>query len=137
MGLRLIRDALGVMALWFVSLVHVGVRPQVSQAEAFKQFQQYQRQQEQNDAILHSDWMISHFDLQQNQELAQIEKHFEGTDGNIHDLTGEHNKLAREVSEAHGEQTVWFGIISVGVTAVGGLALNNLYRLRKDEDKKT
>lgn len=132
---HLIRNALGVIALWFVSLVPIGLRPQINTQQQFKQFQEYQRQQEQNDAIVHSDWMISHFDLAQNQELAQIEKHFEGTDGNVKELTGQHNGLAREVSEAHGEQTVWFGILSAGVLAIGTLAVSNMMRLRKDEEK--
>jgi uncharacterized protein HemX len=131
---HLIRNALGVIALWFVSLVPTGVRPQVN-AQQYKQFQEYQRQQEQLDAITHSDWMISHYDLQQNQELNQIEEHFRRADGDIENLRNKHESLLGEVRESHGEQTVWFSIISAALLGVGALAVNNMMRLRKDGNK--
>jgi hypothetical protein len=128
---HLIRNALGIVALWILSLIPTGVRPQISQQQQFKAFQDYERQQAQLDVETHSDWMISHFDLQQNQELGEIEGHLRTEDTNTENLRNKHEALAREVSERHGEQTVWFGIISAGLVATLGLAVTNMFKLRK------
>lgn len=128
---HLIRNALGVIALWLVSLVHIGVRPQLSPQQQ-RQLQQYQAMQMPDQG---SPWTTSAWDLGQNIKLDALNGHINSTDGTVENIRNKEEALAREVSEAHGEQTVWFSIISVGVAAVGTLAISNMMRLRKDESK--
>lgn len=114
----------GIGALWLLSVPHL--RPQLTGA----QFQEIQRQQEQ---ALQNEWTTSHWDLGQNIRLDAIDSHLNATDARAENLRDKHESLAREVSESHGEQTVWFSIISAGVLGVGALAISNMMKLRKEE----
>jgi hypothetical protein len=130
---HLIKNALGVIALWFVSLVPIGVRPQLNQQQQ-RQLQAYQQMQA-GSPDQQGPWVTSYWDLGQNIKLDQLNGHIGATDVNVENLRNKYEALRADVSESHGEQTVWFGIISAGLVTVGGLAISNMMRLRKDEDK--
>ena len=109
--------------MWLISVPHI--RPQMTSA----QFQEIQRQQTQ---AIQNEWTTSHWDLGQNIRLDAIDTHLNATDQRAESLRDKHEALAREVSESHGEQTVWFSIISAAVVGVGTMAISNMMKLRKD-----
>ena len=115
------RVLIGLGALTLVSFSHI--RPQLSSA----QFQEIQRQQQE---AIQNEWTTSHWDLGQNIRLDQTDRHFESTDTRVENLRVAHESLAREVSEAHGEATVYFGILSAAVIAVMGFAFSNFLKIR-------
>lgn len=117
------RVLVGIGAMWLISVPHI--RPQMTSA----QFQEIQRQQTQ---AIQNEWTTSHWDLGQNIRLDAIDTHLNATDQRAESLRDKHEALAREVSESHGEQTVWFSIISAAVVGVGTMAISNMMKLRKD-----
>lgn len=124
---------MGVVALWILSLIPTGVRPQLNQQQQ-RQLQQYQQMQV-GSPDSQGPWITSYWDLGQNIKLDQLNGHIASTDANVENLRNKYESLRADVSEGHGEQTVWFGIISAGLVATGSLALNNMMRLRKDDSK--
>jgi phosphotransferase system glucose/maltose/N-acetylglucosamine-specific IIC component len=128
---HLIRNALGILALWFVTIIPTGVHPQLSPQQQ-RQLQQYQQMQV-GSPDSQGPWVTSYWDLGQNIKLDQLNGHINATDVNVENLRNKHEALAREVSESHGEQTVWFSIISACLLGIGGLAISNMMRLRSKQ----
>jgi hypothetical protein len=124
---------MGVVALWILSLIPTGVRPQLNQQQQ-RQLQQYQQMQV-GSPDSQGPWITSYWDLGQNIKLDQLNGHIASTDTNVENLRNKYESLRADVSESHGEQTVWFGIISAGVVGIGTLAVSNMMRLRKDDSK--
>lgn len=64
-------------------------------------------------------WMISGYDLSQNQELAQIEHHLEVTDAAVIETNKNLVLLEREISDMQGANRVWFWLLGGLITAIG------------------
>lgn len=123
------RVLVGMGALWLLVLPMNPIRPQMTSA----QFQEIQRQQQQ---ALQNEWSTSHWDLGQNIRLDAMEGHLTATDTRAEVLRVSHEALAREVSEAHGEETVWFGIIGAVLVALIGAVMSNYLKIRDAAAKR-
>ena len=64
-------------------------------------------------------WMISGYDLSQNQELAAIEHHLETTDAAVIETNKNLVMLEREISDMQGANRVWFWLLGGMITAIG------------------
>jgi hypothetical protein len=64
-------------------------------------------------------WMISGYDLAQNNELAAIEHHLEMTDTTVTETNKNLGLIEREISEMQGANRVWFWLLGGLITAIG------------------
>lgn len=64
-------------------------------------------------------WMISAYDLSQNQELGQIESHLSSIDTSSQETNRNLVLMERELSDMQGANRVWFWLLGGIVTAIG------------------
>ena len=134
MGHFVIRNLLSIMALWLLSITHLGVHPQLT-AQQEHQLEQYQQfEQRQLPSPDQSPWTTSYWDLGQNIKIDQINVHLGANDHRLDALDGPNDgaivKIKGDQREMEGREGVWFSILSAGVLGALGLAGVNFLKLK-------
>jgi hypothetical protein len=81
-------------------------------------------------------YMISFYDLRQNQELDAIEHHLTTTDATVTQTNRDLVALEREISDMQGANRVWFWLLGGMITAIGvAFWRSGTVRFKKESDE--